>query len=142
MLKSASQYYAQITGGEFEGLINDDSGDVPVIAAKRWDGEILSVEAMSEGTRDQLYLALRLAALKLQRDRGVNLPVILDDVLMASDDIRAGCIFKALADFSKSGQVIVFTHHPHLCDIARKNADHETMALVEIKRTEMRTQSM
>ena len=42
---------------------------------------------MSEGTRDQLYLALRLAALKLQRDPGVNLPVILDDVLMASDDI-------------------------------------------------------
>lgn len=142
MLKSASRYYAQITGGEFEGLINDDSGDVPVIAAKRSDGEILSVEALSEGTRDQLYLALRLAALKLQRDRGVNLPVILDDVLMASDDIRAGCIFKALADFSESGQVIVFTHHHHLCDVARKNVGHETMALVEIKRPGLQQNTM
>jgi len=135
MLKSASGYFAQITGGEFEGLINDDSNDTPVIAAKRPSGAILSVEAMSEGTRDQLYLALRLAALKLQRDRGVCLPVILDDVLMASDDVRAGCIFKALADFSASSQVIVFTHHHHLCDVARRNVDQDAIAVVELKRT-------
>ena len=135
MLKSASGYFAQITGGEFEGLINDDSNDTPVIAAKRLGGAIISVEAMSEGTRDQLYLALRLSALKLQRERGVDLPVILDDVLMTSDDVRAGCIFKALADFSASGQVIVFTHHHHLCDVARRNVDHDAIALVELKRT-------
>jgi len=136
MLKSASRYFAQITGGEFEGLINDDSNDTPVIAAKRPGGTILSVEAMSDGTRDQLYLALRLAALELQRERGVELPVILDDVLMASDDVRAGCIFKALADFSASGQVIVFTHHHHLCDVALRNVDHDAIALVELKRTQ------
>lgn len=136
MLKSASKYFAQITGGEFEGLINDDSNAPPVIAAKRPSGAILSVEAMSEGTRDQLYLALRLAALQLQRERGVDLPVILDDVLMASDDVRAGCIFKALADFSASGQVIVFTHHHHLCDVARQNVDHDAIGLVELKRSE------
>jgi len=135
MLKSASGYFAQITGGEFDRLINDDSNDPPVIAAKRPGGAIISVEAMSEGTRDQLYLALRLAALQLQRERGVDLPVILDDVLMASDDLRAGCIFKALANFSKSGQVIVFTHHHHLCDVARRNVDHDALALVELKRT-------
>lgn len=135
MLKSASGYFAQITGGEFVGLVNDDSNETPVIAAKRVDGAILSVEALSEGTRDQLYLALRLAALKLQRDSGVDLPVILDDVLMASDDVRAGCIFKALEDFSTSGQVIVFTHHNHLCDVARKNVNHDAIAIVELKRT-------
>ena len=135
MLKSASGYFKQITGGEFEGLINDDSNDTPVIAARRPGGAILSVEGMSEGTRDQLYLALRLAALKLQRERGVDLPVILDDALMASDDVRAGCIFKALADFSASGQVIVFTHHNHLCEVARNSVDRDAIALVELKRS-------
>lgn len=134
MLKSASSYFSQITGGEFSGLINDDSSETPVIAAKRPGGEILSVDAMSEGTTDQLYLALRLAALQLQRDRGVDLPVILDDVLMASDDVRAGCIFKALAEFSQSGQVIVFTHHHHLCEVVRKHVDPEMVAFVELKR--------
>jgi uncharacterized protein YhaN len=134
LLKSASAFFGQITGNEFEGLINDDSNDPPVIAAKRPGGAILSVEAMSDGTRDQLYLALRLAALKLQRERGVDLPVILDDVLMASDDVRAGCIFKALADFSASGQVVVFTHHDHLCDVARRNVAHDAIAVVELRR--------
>lgn len=134
MLKSASSYFAQITGGEFDGLFNDDSQAKPVIAARRPNSEKVSVEAMSEGTRDQLYLALRMAALKLQRDRGVNLPVILDDVLMASDDQRAGCIFKALAGFSANGQVIVFTHHQHLCEVARRNVHQDTLAVVELRR--------
>ena len=89
---------------------------------------------MSEGTRDQLYLALRMAALKLQRDRGVDLPVILDDVMMASDDHRASCIFKVLAEFSASGQVIVFTHHQHLCDIARQSVPQDRLAVVELTR--------
>lgn len=134
MLKSASSYFTQITGGEFDGLFNDDSQAKPVIAARRPNAEKVSVEAMSEGTRDQLYLALRMAALKLQRDRGVDLPVILDDVLMASDDQRAGCIFKALAEFSKSGQVIVFTHHQHLCEVARLSVPQDTLAVVELRR--------
>jgi exonuclease SbcC len=134
MLKSASEYFAQITGGEFEALLSDDSGDTPAIVGKRRDGDLLSVEAMSEGTRDQLFLALRLAALKLQRDRGVALPVILDDVLMASDDVRSGHIFKALAEFSKAGQVIVFTHHNHLCEVARRNVNEDALAIVELRR--------
>ena len=134
MLKAASSYFAQITGGEFEGLVNDDSQERPVIAARRPGGALVAVDGMSEGTADQLYLALRLAALDLQRQRGVNLPVILDDVLMTSDDARAVCIFKALQGFSALGQVIVFTHHRHLCDLARSCLAPETLAVVELKR--------
>jgi len=134
MLKSASKYFAEITDREYEALINDDSGDMPAIAARRAGGTLVSVKALSEGTRDQLYLALRLAALDLQRERGVDLPATLDDVLMASDDIRAGCIFKALADFSKGGQVVIFTHHSHLCEVARKHVGPEALVVVELKR--------
>jgi uncharacterized protein YhaN len=134
MLKSASGFFTQITGGEFDGLFNDDSQAKPVIAARRPNAQKVSVEAMSEGTQDQLYLALRLAALKLQRDRGVDLPVVLDDVLMASDDHRASCIFKALADFSVGGQVIVLTHHQHLCEVARQSVQGHQLAVVELKR--------
>ena len=134
LLKSASSYFAQITGDEFEGLVNDDNHDRPVIAARRPGGALVAVDAMSEGTADQLYLALRLAALDLQRQRGVDLPVILDDVLMTSDDARAVCIFKALQTFSHAGQVIVFTHHQHLCDLARSCIAPEALAVVELKR--------
>jgi exonuclease SbcC len=130
MLLAASRYFAEITGGEFEALISDDSEIKPVIRARRPGGVTVSVDGMSEGTRDQLYLALRLAALELQRARGVNLPVILDDVLITSDDVRAGCILKALASFSEGGQVIVFTHHDHLCDIAARNVGADRIAIV------------
>lgn len=134
MLASASRHFTRITGGQFDGLLHDDSDAVPVIVARRRAGGTLGVPAMSEGTRDQLYLALRLAALDLQRARGVELPVVLDDVLMTSDDQRAAHTLQALAAFAQpGGQVIVFTHHTHLCDIARAHVPPEQLAIVALQ---------
>lgn len=135
MLSAASRYFARLTGGEFEGLQHDDADAATVIVARRPNGATVGVEALSEGTRDQLYLALRLAALALQRARGIDLPVILDDVLMTSDDRRATHILQALAEFATGGQVIVFTHHAHLCDVARQAVGPERLAVVELRRT-------
>jgi DNA repair protein SbcC/Rad50 len=98
MLKSASGYFARMTGQEFTRLVNNDS-DEPVLLAERHNGALLRVDALSEGTRDQLYLALRLAALDLQRHAGVDLPAVFDDILMTSDEHRAKEILEALADF-------------------------------------------
>ena len=69
-----------MTAGEFVRLVSDDSGAHPILLAQRTDESPIGVEAMSEGTRDQMHLALRLAALGIRRDAGVDLPVILDDV--------------------------------------------------------------
>jgi len=91
----------------------------PVLRAERADGAVIGVEAMSEGTSDQLYLALRLAALELRRASHPRMPLILDDVLVTSDDERATNILRALARFAEGGQVLVFTHHRHLLDLAR-----------------------
>jgi len=74
---------------------------------------------MSEGTADQLYLALRLAALELRRSSHPQMPFVLDDALITSDDERAANILRALARFSEHGQVMIFTHHRHLIDVAR-----------------------
>lgn len=124
MLKAASTLFARMTDGEFVRLISDDTGTTPILLAQRGDESRIGVEAMSEGTRDQLYLALRLAALEIRREAGIDLPVVLDDVLMTSDDDRAGLMLEALANFSKGSQVLVFTHHKHLLDLAcRKVAE-------------------
>ena len=74
---------------------------------------------MSEGTADQLYLALRLAALELRRASHPQMPLILDDVLVTSDDERAANILRALARFAEGGQVMIFTHHRHLMDLVQ-----------------------
>ena len=73
---------------------------------------------MSEGTADQLYLALRLAALELRRSSHSQMPLVLDDALITSDDERAANILRALAQFAEHGQVMIFTHHRHLIDVA------------------------
>jgi uncharacterized protein YhaN len=132
MLKSASGYFERMTAGEFVRLISDDAENHPVLVAERKNGSQLRVDGMSEGTRDQLYLALRLAALELRRAAGVDLPMILDDVLMTSDDHRAGLMLQALSDFSVQNQVIVFTHHRHLVEIARKNVPENLLTVVSL----------
>lgn len=124
MLDAASTLFAAMTGGEFERLEADAGADEDaraVLLARRRGGRAIGVEAMSEGTRDQLHLALRLAALAQQRARGLMLPMVLDDVLMTSDDGRALRVLQALAEACErdGGQIIVFTHHLHLLEPAR-----------------------
>ncbi|MES2356654.1 MAG: AAA family ATPase [Pseudomonadota bacterium] len=132
MLTAASGYFERMTLGEFVRLISDDTGPNPVLIAERGNGSRIRVEAMSEGTRDQLYLALRLAALDIRRVAGVDLPVILDDVLITSDDDRSGAMLDALAEFARENQVIVFTHHRHIVDVATKCVSTETLAVVPL----------
>lgn len=92
-------------------------------------GVRIGVEAMSDGTADQLYLALRLAALDLRRASHPQMPLVLDDVLITSDDERAGNILRALAHFAEGGQVMLFTHHGHLIDVARSVLDDRSLAI-------------
>nr|WP_315227677.1 AAA family ATPase [uncultured Albidiferax sp.] len=119
MVRLASEYFGLITGGRYPKLVVDTSAERPVLQAEGTDGRLIGVEAMSEGTADQLYLALRLAALELQRGHGPAMPLVLDDVLMTSDDTRATHIFQALARFAKEGQVLLFTHHQHLVQVGQ-----------------------
>lgn len=124
MLGAASTLFTAMTGGEFDRLETDAGDDDAraVLQARRRGGRAIGVEAMSEGTRDQLHLALRLAALAQQRARGLLLPMVLDDVLMTSDDGRALRVLQALAEACgrDGGQIIVFTHHLHLLEPARR----------------------
>jgi len=75
---------------------------------------------MSEGSRDQLYLALRLAALELQVEQGFSMPLIADDLFINFDDRRTAAGLKVLGDLSRSMQVVFLTHHDHLVPLARE----------------------
>jgi uncharacterized protein YhaN len=119
MVAAASTYFALISGGRYRRLVADEVHDRPVLQAERADGVRIGVEAMSDGTADQLYLALRLAALELRRASHPRMPLVLDDVLITSDDERAANILSALCRFAEDGQVMLFTHHRHLIEVAR-----------------------
>lgn len=69
---------------------------------------------MSEGTRDQLYLALRLAALELHLAKAKTLPFVADDLFINFDDERSKAGLEALRDLSTKTQVLFLSHHDHL----------------------------
>ncbi|MEY8689397.1 MAG: ATP-binding protein, partial [Leptothrix sp. (in: b-proteobacteria)] len=127
MLARASALFTTMTGGRYAALRIDDDDGHPVLQAERAPGQPgsarVGIDALSEGTADQLFLALRLAALDLRRGDGAGIappmPLVLDDVLMTADDERATCVLQALAEHAHGGQVLLFTHHRHLAELAQ-----------------------
>jgi len=75
---------------------------------------------MSEGTRDQLYLALRLAYIEDYADRTEPVPFIGDDIFQTFDDDRTESGIRAFASTSGVFQPILFTHHLSVVAIARR----------------------
>lgn len=120
LLARADKLFPRLTLGRYTGLrVGFDSGDDPVLRCVRDDGAEISVEGLSDGTRDQLYLALRVATLVHHAESDDPMPVVLDDVLIHFDNMRAAAALEVLAELAKHTQVLFFTHHRHLVDLAR-----------------------
>ncbi|HTO00756.1 MAG TPA: hypothetical protein VL068_08780, partial [Microthrixaceae bacterium] len=119
ILDRATPWFKRLTMGRFQRIETDEDshGDL-VLEAVRSNGERIKVEGLSEGTLDQLYLSLRLAALAEAAANGEPFPVILDDLLITFDDDRARAAFEVLGELSTTTQILVFTHHEHLRQIA------------------------
>lgn len=119
LLERAGTLFAQLTLGSFSGLKTDYSeNDEPVLQGVRPDGNIVDVAGMSDGTLDQLYLSLRLATLEKYLETHEPMPFIVDDILIRFDDDRARATLEVLADLSQKTQVLFFTHHERLADMA------------------------
>lgn len=122
MLARASEIFQALTLGSFSRLLVDaDSHDSPRLMSIRTGGnKPVEVPGLSEGTRDQLYLALRLAALDQQASQGSRMPLIADDLFINFDDRRTAAGLQVLGDVSRRMQVILLTHHDHLVPLARQ----------------------
>jgi len=120
LMQRAGTLFSSITAGAFSGLATryDDKDDRPVLVGRRRDGSLLDVDKMSEGTRDQLYLALRLAYVEAYAARAEPSPFIADDIFVTFDDERACHGLAALAEIGASVQCILFTHHRRIVEIA------------------------
>lgn len=120
ILNRASALFPVLTLDTFTAIRTDyDDEDRAVLVGIDRTGAALRVEAMSDGTRDQLYLALRLAAIEQYIDAAEPLPFVADDLLVHFDDERARAALRVLAELSGKTQVLFFTHHAHLVDLAR-----------------------
>ena len=130
ILTAASGIFQRLTCGSFDALTTDYSdSDEPVLIGVRPSGDHVRVEGMSDGSRDQLYLALRLASLERYLDANEPMPFIVDDILIKFDDERGRAALEALHELSRRTQVIFFTHHDHLTRIAQEALNGGDMTL-------------
>lgn len=133
VLRRAGELFARLTRGSFVGLRDelDDKGK-PVLLGIRSDKTELNVSGMSEGSRDQLFLALRLATIELQRDQQDPLPFVIDDILVGFDDERSKACLEVLADFAQTTQVLVFTHHSMVAQAAKELGEKKGVFVHEL----------
>lgn len=122
LLQTASRIFADLTEGRYVKLeVDDEQEKTPRLLGHHVTGRTVDVTGMSDGTRDQLYLALRLAALEAHLEGGgVAAPFIADDLFVNFDDGRAAAGFRVLGALTQKIQVIYLSHHQHLEGIARQ----------------------
>ena len=121
LLQEGSRLFMAMTGGGYRGLQADfDDRGAPVLRAARPDGTSLDTESLSDGTLDVLYLSLRLAAVLRHNAMAEPLPFLADDLFVNLDDGRSRLAFEVLGEVASSSQVLFFTHHRHMVDLARE----------------------
>jgi uncharacterized protein YhaN len=120
MVGHASELFSRLTLGRYPRLdVSYDEQDEPALVCIDADNRVVAVDALSDGTRDQLYLALRLASIARFAERSEPLPLVLDDVLVQFDDARSSAGLTVLAETAAITQVVFFTHHARLVELAR-----------------------
>ncbi len=112
-LKEASEYLSKFTSGQYQRVWTP-LGEGRLCVDDH-DGKPVPVEQLSRGTREQLFLSLRLALTSWYAKRGKKLPLVLDDVLVNFDNVRAEAAATVLRDFANEGhQLLLFTCHEHI----------------------------
>jgi uncharacterized protein YhaN len=120
VLEHAGRLFSALTRGSFAGLRVESVEGKSVLVGTRPGGRTVEVSGMSDGTCDQLYLALRVASLEHYFGSHGPVPFIVDDVLLSFDDERAAAALSVLNDLSAKTQIVFFTHHRHLVELAKR----------------------
>ncbi len=128
-LVDAGQWLDKISDGKYTRIwtpLDEDALYVDDSSGQTW-----GVDMLSRGTRESVFICLRLALVNSYIKRGVRLPLILDDVLVNCDSTRAKHGVTMLRDFAAQGaQVFFFTCHSHLAgDFESAGADVRELAL-------------
>ncbi|QDT12306.1 YhaN family protein [Planctomycetes bacterium K23_9] len=124
VLGYAQEIFRELTCNEYRELRVEYVGkdETTLVGVKSSDEtNLVPAALMSTGTADALYLSLRLASLRHQLSHGTKIPLIVDDCLVQMDDQRTIAALNVFAKLSLDTQVILFTHHQHLLELAASN---------------------
>ncbi len=129
LLERVNELFPRLTRDAFTGVkVDFDDKDAQVLSCLQADGAEVPIEGLSDGTLDQLYLALRLASLERYLAGRPALPLVLDDILIHFDDDRAKAALEVLGEFARGCQVLFFTHHRRMLELAQAAVPPEVLA--------------
>jgi len=126
VLREASRWLARLTAGRYPSITT--AIDEARLEVHESDGTLWSPERLSRGTREQVFLALRLALIRDLGRHDVSLPVVMDDALVNFDDARARSAAQVLVEFiaeqAADRQMLVLTCHEHVARIFHEAGAH------------------
>ena len=105
--RRAAEIFANMTGSTWSHILLDR--DFHLSAESGSDPTRRSVQLLSAGTADQLYLAVRLAICEMILPPEQNPPLILDDALLTFDDARLSTTLNYLTQLGAQRQILLFT---------------------------------
>ena len=115
-LQRASVFLSQMTETRYRRVwtpIKEQTLLVEDASGRSW-----RIEELSRGTREQLFLSLRLAIVQRSTKQGICLPLVLDDVLVNFDTQRAQAACRTLHTFAEeTSQVLLLTCHDHIAQL-------------------------
>ncbi|MBL8816906.1 MAG: AAA family ATPase [Planctomyces sp.] len=115
-LVTASLYMHRMTSGRYHRIWAPLGEDFLCIDDEY--GQTFRVEQLSGGTREQLFLSIRFALVREFARRGVELPIVMDDLFVNFDQERTEAAADCLIELAASGQqVLFFTCHEHLAKL-------------------------
>lgn len=118
VIRQAQTTFERMTAGRYSAVLCPLGSTQ--LRVRDSNGTDKLVDELSRGTREQLYLAMRMGLIAQYEQNAEPLPVIMDDILVNFDDERGPLAVQALAEFAKDRQVIVMTCHQSTLELYRK----------------------
>ena len=103
----AAEIFSALTGGKYDKVLL--SRDLTLSAEAAGDPMSRSIQLLSQGAADQLYLAVRLAICDMVLPAEKHVSLILDDALVSFDDTRLRAALDYLLAESAQRQILLFT---------------------------------
>lgn len=106
VLRYTSTFFEELTNGRYHQVYAPTSKKPFQVEGK--NHIVYTVNMLSQGTVDQLYIALRLAISIVMSDR-YHMPFIIDDAFVHFDDTRTNRMLRILQNWTNEQQIIIFT---------------------------------
>lgn len=123
----AAEIFSALTDGRYDKVLL--SQDMALSAEQSGDPMSRSIRLLSQGTADQLYLAVRLAICGMVLPEEKHVPLILDDALVSCDDRRLRAALDVLLAESEQRQILLFTCQTRERDYLRGRENVSVLSL-------------